>query len=50
MPIMIRALRDMCDAEAEQEFDQALKFADKAFRHFFNIMEQAKKKPKKDAI
>jgi exonuclease VII small subunit len=37
-------------AEAEQEFDQALKFADKAFRHFFNIMEQAKKKPKKDAI
>lgn len=37
-------------AEAEQEFDQAMKFADKAFRHFFNIIEDVKKKPKKDAI
>ncbi len=34
----------------EQEFDEALKFADKAFRHFFNLMQDIKKQPKKDAI
>ncbi len=37
-------------AETEAEFDQAMKFADKAFRHFFNLMQDVKKKPKKDAI
>jgi exonuclease VII small subunit len=37
-------------AEAEQELDQALKLADKAFRHFFNLMQDVTKKPKKDAI
>ncbi len=34
----------------EEEFDRALKFADKAFRHFFGLMQELKQEPKKDAI
>ncbi len=34
----------------EEEFDRALKFADKAFRHFFGLMQELKPEPKKDAI
>ena len=37
-------------AQAEEEFERALKLADKAFRHFFNLIEEMRGKPKKDAI
>lgn len=38
------------DAKDEEEFDRALKFADKAFRHFFGMVQELKKESKKDAI
>ena len=38
------------DAKVEEEFDRALKFADKAFRHFFGVVQELKKESKKDAI
>ncbi len=37
-------------ASEEEEFDRALKFADKAFRHFFGMVQELKKERKKDAI
>lgn len=41
---------DNSDAKEEEEFDRALKFADKAFRHFFGMVQELKKESKKDAI
>ena len=41
---------DSSDAKEEEEFDRALKFADKAFRHFFGMVQELKKESKKDAI
>ena len=41
---------DNLDAKEEEEFDRALKFADKAFRHFFGMVQELKKESKKDAI
>jgi hypothetical protein len=38
------------DTIGEEEFDRALKFADKAFRHFFGMVQELKKESKKDAI
>ncbi len=38
------------DAKEEEEFDRALKFADKAFRHFFGMVQELKKENKKNAI
>lgn len=34
----------------EEEFDRALKFADKAFRQFFGMVQELKKEKRKDAI
>ncbi len=36
--------------QAREEFERALEFADKAFRHFFNLFEELHDKPEKDAI
>ncbi len=41
---------DASKAKEEAEFNRALKFADKAFRHFFGMVKELKKEEKKDAI
>ena len=38
------------DIKEEEKFDRALRFADKAFRHFFGMVQALKKENKKDAI
>ncbi len=41
---------DASKAKEEDEFNRALKFADKAFRHFFGMVKELKKEEQKDAI
>ena len=48
--LKLRAKLKAGQAKEDEEFDRALKFADKAFRHFFGMVQELKKEKKKDAI